>query len=315
MNRFLVTMIAWAVFSGAITARHSALGFEPPVVVVQADRTTELAPHRKGNVYAPEVHRHGGKLWMWYGGQGADGHDRIHLADSEDGKRWNKHGVVIDNGSANHVNDPSVVRVGNMWWMFYTIAQQGEQDQIAAATSSDGRQWKLLGVVLDVGRGNVWNSGKVGRPSVLFEDNQFHLWYDGQPSQEAVESGDELSRSVRAEGRAVGYANSMDGLVWERAKLPVFRNGAGAVHVAKYPRGHVLLYESGRGTHWASAESFNAWRDRGMLLEVSGQAIDAYGHVTPFLLIDGDTTNLYFGAAARQTWDGNSIAVLPVTLP
>ena len=51
---------------------------------------------------------------MWYGGQGRDGHDRIHLAESDDGVNWVRRGVVLDNGEANHVNDPSVVKVGNV---------------------------------------------------------------------------------------------------------------------------------------------------------------------------------------------------------
>jgi len=31
--------------------------------------------------------------------------------------------------------------------------------------------------------------------------------------------------------------------------------------------------------------------------------------------VDGNTTKLYYGAAARQTWDGNSIAVATVVFP
>jgi hypothetical protein len=57
------------------------------------------------------------------------------------------------------------------------------------------------------------------------------------------------------------------------------------------------------------------WQDRGMLLSLSGQASDAFGQVTPFLHVDSETIKLYFGAAARQTWDGNAIAVANVTLP
>ena len=45
----------------------------------------------------------------------SDGHDRIHLAESRDGLTWEKRGVVLEDKDANHVNDPSVVRVGNEW--------------------------------------------------------------------------------------------------------------------------------------------------------------------------------------------------------
>ena len=117
-------------------------------VILRGETQGELAPHGEGNVYAPEVHRDGDRLLMWYGGQGRDGHDRIHLADSTDGLRWTKRGVVLDCGTANHVNDPSVVRVGEVWWMFYTVAEKGELDEIAAATSTDSVKWEKRGVVL-----------------------------------------------------------------------------------------------------------------------------------------------------------------------
>lgn len=81
----------------------------PPVIELRGVHPSEAAPHRQGNVYAPEVHRHGDRLRMWYGGQGLNGHDRIHLAESTDGVTWEKQGVVIDNGTFNNVNDPRVV--------------------------------------------------------------------------------------------------------------------------------------------------------------------------------------------------------------
>ncbi len=42
----------------------------------------------EGNVYAPDVHREGDLYRMWYGGQGRDGHDRVLLAESDDGLTW-----------------------------------------------------------------------------------------------------------------------------------------------------------------------------------------------------------------------------------
>src|SRR3954452_23061875 len=57
---------------------------------------TEAAPHGEGNVYAPDVLLDAGLYRMWYGGQGRDGHDRIHLAESGDGVTWARRGVVLD---------------------------------------------------------------------------------------------------------------------------------------------------------------------------------------------------------------------------
>lgn len=84
-----------------------------PLVILQGDTPSEFGVHGKGNVYAPDVCVADGQWRMWYGGQGKDGHDRIHLAESRDGRTWEKRGMVLEDKEANHVNDPSVVRVGN----------------------------------------------------------------------------------------------------------------------------------------------------------------------------------------------------------
>ncbi len=309
-HKLLATCISFLMTFGA----HSA-GGDQPIVVLRGDLPTEIAPHHSGNVYAPEIHRFDGKLWMWYGGQGKDGHDRIHLAESTDGINWQKLGIAIDNEAANHVNDPSVVRVNNQWWMFYTVAEKNEQDEIAAASSKDGRTWTKHGVVLGAGNGNTWDSGKVGRPSVLFQDGKFHMWYDGQPSGLAGQFGDQLARTVRIQGRAVGYAESIDGLHWQRRNAPVFHNGAGAVHVVQHQLRYLMVYESGRGTRWADSKTLFDWQDQGFLVSLSGETSESFGHVTPFLFVADSELTLYYGAAARQTWDGNSIATIKVKLP
>jgi len=163
----------------------AAAGLPSPLrVLVRGQAVTELAPHGRGNVYAPSVVIEGPIWRMWYGGQGRDGHDRIHYAESRDaGRSWQKRGVVLDNGAANHVNDPSVLRVDGKWFMFYTVATRGTEDAIALAVSADGLKWRKRGVVLAPGPKGTWDSRLVGRPSVLHEDGQFRMWYDGQPAK------------------------------------------------------------------------------------------------------------------------------------
>ena len=235
------------------------------------------------------------------------------------------------------------------------MADIAEQDSIAAARSTDGLQWEVLGVVLQPGPGNSWDSGKVGRPSVLFEHGKFRLWYDAQPSSIASQSGDQLASLVAERGRAVGYAESQDGIHWERSEKPVFLNGAGAVHVSRAASTYLMVYESRKGTLWATSSDGLAWKQQGLLQGLSGLKDDQYGQVTPFLLlsenarqlatespapqpVQPNTTSkdkarrtnlycygsdepstpvsakLYFGAASRTTWDGNSIAAVEVNL-
>lgn len=251
---------------------------------------------------------------MWYGGQGKDGHDRIHLAESRDSTNWLKRGVVLDRGTANHVNDPSVVHVGDVWWMFYTVAEKAELDEIAAAVSPDGVTWQKRGVVLARGAAGGWDSWKVGRPSVLHENGRFRMWFDGQPTVAAAATN-RLAEFVKREGRAVGYAESLDGLSWGRRPEPVFREGAGAVAVVRDRERLVMVIESGRGTRWAESRDGFVWQGRGLLFPLSGGAADRFGQVTPFLLMDGERVTLLFGAALRKTWDGNVIAAAELKLP
>lgn len=68
---------------------------------------------------------------------------RPRVATSRDGAAWRKWPSdaaprpVLDRGASNHVNDPSVVRAGGRWSMFYTDAPTAENDRIWLA-QSDG---------------------------------------------------------------------------------------------------------------------------------------------------------------------------------
>ncbi len=266
-----------------------------------------------GKVYAPEICREGDRWRMWYGGQGKDGHDRIHLAESTDLKTWLKKGVVIDEPGVNHQNDPSVVKIGSLWWMFYTRAGHGISDEIAAATSADGVNWKLLGVVLAPAAGNAWDSLVVSRPSVLYEDGVFKMWYDarGLKTDAAKPKSDRPEDLLAAASeRAVGYAESKDGLHWTRTgEKPVFGEGAGGVQVTHLADGFVMLIESHAGTHWVSSADGRAWVSRGLLVPISGTDLDRGGHVTPFLLVDATRGRwqLFAGCNAGD-WSRNSIS-------
>ena len=75
-----------------------------------------------------------------------------------------------------------------------------------------------------------------------------------------------------------------------------------------------MVYESGRGVLWASSSNGTDWESRGFLTRNSGAEVDRFGCVTPQLVIDNESPqkkmHLFFGAAARQSWDGNAIAVI-----
>ncbi|MBS0261840.1 MAG: hypothetical protein JSS02_07775 [Planctomycetes bacterium] len=304
----VVTVLLLLAVASAALAQTPA---DVPTVVLKAARDSEQAPHGQGNVYAPCVLRDGSTYRMWYGGQGRDGHDRIHYAESSDGESWVAHGVALEDRLANHVNDPAVVKVAGTYYMYYTRTERDVVDRIDVAVSEDGQTWEPKGAVLTPGPQGSWDSLSVGRPAVLYEEGVFKLWYDGRkdfPPGTPVQ-GVPLSPTSR---RSVGYATSKDGLRFTRPSAdPVFGNDAGAVDVQRVGRRLVMVYESREGTRLALSPDGTTWVDRGTVIKQSGTPIDAFGHVTPYLLVDPDgvARRLYVGAAAATTWDRNSIAL------
>jgi len=296
-----------------LTAAAHAVGAAPEVVL---DPTGDLqaAPHGAGNAYAPEILFHNGVYRMWYGAQGRDDHDRILLAESPDGVSWETKGVALDHGDANHVNDPSVVKVGDTFFMYYTRAPVDIRDEIALATSADGVTWQEQGTVLGPGADGAWDSLLVGRPSVLHEDGRFRMWYDGRrdlPMGAPAEGVPKSDRSVRA----VGYAESIDGLTWTRPQdEPVFGEDAGGVHVVRIGDTLVMTAESREGTRLATSTDGLAWQSQGLLVDRSGADVDRFGHVTPFLLVEPESVALFAGAASSASWDHNRIVRIPLSV-
>ncbi len=268
-----------------------------PVIAPTPSSPTEGAD----NIYAPEIHPHKDALVMWYGAQGSDGHDQIFLAWSRDGATWRKYPrdddpqPVLRGGGSNHVNDPSVVRVGGVWRMYYTDAATAERDRIWLAESSSPIGFRKVGQALGPGPRGSWEEEKVGRPALLHEGGVYKMWYDGQVNGL----------------RHVGYATSTDGLTFTRHPgNPVFRN-AGAVYVKKIGGVYVMAREGRDGTYWATSADGLCWTDRGRMFGLSGRAFDRYGQVTPFLHVDGSSRlrAVWFGGASVTTWNRNRIAV------
>ena len=245
------------------------------------------------NVYAPCVLFEKNMYRMWYGGQAKDGHDRIHYAVSSDGVDWFKSGVVLDNGDSLHVNDPSVVLIGGVYYMYYSRAHKKDTEcSVCLATSVNGAVWREITEVLGVSK-DSWDSLSVARPSVLHEDGMFKLWYDGCSDIYA---------------RHVGYAVSEDGFNFKKHKDYVL-DSAGAVNVQHVGDKYILLFESREGVWAAIGDNEHCFKDTHLLIKRSGSAHDFFGHVTPFLFHDEDKIAIYLGMASSKRWCNNRIGL------
>ncbi|MBK1884227.1 hypothetical protein JIN85_17540 [Luteolibacter pohnpeiensis] len=241
---------------------------------------------------------------MFFGGQGKDGHDRIHLATSKDGTTWKQEGIVFAPEGVNHVNDPSVVSVNDVLYMFYTLAGSGVTDSIGLATSADGRKWSDRGAVFTPSPSPAWDSLLVGRPSVIYDGKRFLLWYDGRKDLPPGAPDLKAPKSDHSH-RFVGYATSLDGIKWERRSDPVFGDDAGGVDVFKSGDSFAMVIESRDGTRWATSPDGVHWKSQGLLFPKDSDS--PYGHVTPFVFADKTSWRLYFGAAQAEGWNQNSI--------
>jgi hypothetical protein len=140
------------------------------------------------------------------------------------------------------------------------------------------------------------------------------MWYDGRrdlPVGAPAEGVPKSDRSVRA----VGYAESIDGLTWLRPQAePVFGEDAGGVHVVRIGDTLVMTAESREGTRLATSPDGLAWQSQGLLVDRSGTDIDRFGHVTPFLLVEPESVALFTGAASSASWDRNRIVRVPLSV-
>ncbi|MHA1683033.1 MAG: hypothetical protein ACTSUE_18995 [Promethearchaeota archaeon] len=274
--------------------------------VVEPTLDTEMAGGiQNGNLYAPDILKANGMYLMWYGGQGSDGHDSIHFATSANGEDWVKYGVAIGVANNSHVNDPSVVVVNGTYYMFYTVAPVGIMDEIWMATSANGLNWTVHGQVLGP-TSSGWESLKVGRPSVLYINDTFMMWYDGSEKDPA-----HPTEPKPGSGRHVGYATSIDGISWTRwSGNPVF-NDSGAIDVEFFDGAFIAVEESGTGIRWRTGSNQTNWEQSyKVLFSKMDTPFDPYGHVTPFIFIEGGSwVATYTGAATSEGWNRNRIAV------
>jgi predicted GH43/DUF377 family glycosyl hydrolase len=173
---------------------------------------------------------------MWYMGQ--NGEWGIGYATSPDGLAWMKdsHNPVLQGGlagswDARMVLTPCVIQDGGNYMMWYAGMDGNSVVRIGYAISGDGVTWTKRGPILEPGPPGSWDEAWVFAPDVVFDSQEYRMWYTGQ-------AGDGR--------RAIGYATSSDGVSWTKsAGNPVL--GAGEIgweRAVMHP--HVLL----RGTQY-----------------------------------------------------------------
>lgn len=100
------------------------------------------------------------------------------------------------------VSDPSVVKIGGTYYMYYMGVPFGNEKEMGLATSTDGVSWtrSSQNPVLPYGQ-QSWSGFRTIRGKVLYDNGTFKMWYTGDDQNlYATES--------------LGYATSPDGVQW-----------------------------------------------------------------------------------------------------
>jgi hypothetical protein len=131
------------------------------------------------------------------------------LLESDDGgvtaRRWSR-APVLDRNDVDPIiaGAPWIVREAGRWRMWYTSGVRWSCESGAAkhyyhikyAESDDGVCWRRDGLVAVDFRDGEY---AIGRPCVIRDADRYRMWY-----------------SYRGNAYRIGYAESADGLVWER---------------------------------------------------------------------------------------------------
>jgi hypothetical protein len=158
--------------------------------------------------YGPTVLLDRGQVRMWwcsqYGGAGPAGDDILYAqAQSLDGPFAAPGGgipaAVFSGAPGNfdgmHTCDPSVLRVGSTYYLYYTGAAGDHAlgNAVGLATSTDGVHWTraaggrpILGPAHDVHRANVYGAGQ---PSAVYLDGWFYLMFTDTTGRAAGDNG------------------------------------------------------------------------------------------------------------------------------
>jgi len=198
----------------------------------------------ESRVTFPSVIKEDSTYKMWYEGSNSADVRQIGYATSTDGINWTRYvsnPVVTPSQSWCNldVSNPSVIKDGSTYKMWFGGAYSGDVDRIGYATSSDGTSWSMYGgnPVVPVGGGGAWDDRHIHWPFVIKEDSTYKMWYGGYDGTGIT-------------GYKIGYAESSDGITWSKdSNNPMFGGEAGTL-CSQYAYGQSVLRDG---------ESFQMW--------------------------------------------------------
>ena len=133
----------------------------------------------------PYVIETGGSLYLYYLGQDRARRQRLGVAVSTDGVRWNRliANPILELGEPGAfdevgLGEPAVWASHGYYWMLYTGRDKGERRRMGLAYSRNGAKWLRYPGEPFAGQA-AWNSQVVCDATVLLENGKLRLWFGG----------------------------------------------------------------------------------------------------------------------------------------
>jgi predicted GH43/DUF377 family glycosyl hydrolase len=134
----------------------------------------------------PYVIRVGARFYMFYLGSDRARRQRLGVAQSTDGVRWEKlrSNPILELGGPGAfdemgLGEPAVWSSAGSYWMLYTGRDRGERRRLGLAKSSDGAHWQREPGFSPVAGNESWNSQVLCDPTIDVENDHLRVWFGG----------------------------------------------------------------------------------------------------------------------------------------
>jgi predicted GH43/DUF377 family glycosyl hydrolase len=134
----------------------------------------------------PYVIRAGEEFYLFYTGMDRARRQRLGVARSRDGARWEKlrSNPILELGEPGAfdetgLGEPAVWASGGSYWMLYTGRNRGERRRMGLASSSDGVHWSRDPGFVPIAGGEAWDSQVVCDPTVEVTLQGVRVWFGG----------------------------------------------------------------------------------------------------------------------------------------
>ncbi len=249
----------------------------------------------------PTVIYREGEYKMWYTGYDSVTHS-ICYATSPDGITWTKHGPVINKGTT---GEPDSISMGYPTVIFdgeYKMWYAGKDSfnwRILYANSSDGIAWTKQGIALDIGAPGSLDDTYVYSPSVI-KNGEYEMWYTGM---------DGLKYSIL-------YANSSDGITWNKHNVDITPSGIGRLHGDGIVRNPAVVFYAGNyhmyfgrydglklRTMYAVSPDGLTWKELGLAIDTGANTEpDDMRATMPCIIMDQNGTRAWYSGYDGSKW-------------